>query len=144
MPSDIARIGRMSRMFAMLVPFTLLACSSQKPKPAEPSPGVANAQIYSCFTFAMKASTGGTSATQNACMRTVECEDYRSEVITADGVADISECAGVASLFCFHHAASEKVPAGADVCQPSLDECQAERSKVVAAGTPVDTDCAPR
>jgi hypothetical protein len=132
-------------MLTALALLGLSACSSPKPRPVEPaSGGVANARIYSCFTFATKAATGETPAKQNACMRTAECEEYRSQVITAEGVGDIGECAGVEALFCFHHAATEKVPGGADVCQPSLNECQAERSKVVAAGTPVDTECAPR
>lgn len=130
-------------MLPVIALFAAAACSSQKPKPAEPT-GVANAKIYSCFTFATKASTGAAPAKQNACMRSVECNEYRSQVITTDGVADISECAAVDALFCFHHAATDTVPGGADVCQPSEAECQSARTQAVSAGTPVDSECAQR
>jgi hypothetical protein len=137
------RVTSSVRVLGLATLVTLVGCSSQKPKPAEPT-GVANAKIYSCFTFATKASTGSTPAKQNACMRTVECEEYRSQVITTDGVADIGECAAVDALFCFHHAKTDKIPDGADVCQPSVAECQTARSEAAAAGTPVDSECAPR
>lgn len=128
-----------------VVLFTLLVagCWRSKPPPAPPTPAVTDAALYSCFAFAMKASTGEAQR-KSACMRTDECEDYRTQVTSVGGVSEVGACGTVAALWCFHHAATESVPDGADVCQPTLEDCRKMQAEVGAAGTPIDRECAQR
>lgn len=130
-------------MRVVLFAFLVAGCWRSTPPPAPQTTQATNAELYSCFAFAMKASTGEPQR-KSACMKTQECEDYRTQVTSVGGVSEVGACGTVPALWCFHHAATEKVPEGADVCQPTLEDCQTMRAEVGGAGTPIDRECAQR
>jgi hypothetical protein len=77
-------------------------------------------------------------------MRSEECGPYLDQAKQVGGIVEVSGCASVDALWCFHQAASRTDPQGADVCQPSLESCKSERALLVKSGTSVDTECGPR
>ena len=74
-------------------------------------------------------------------MRSDDCGPYLDQMKTVPGIRDVTGCASVPAVFCFHQVATKEEPEGLDVCQPTLDECKSERTDVVKAKMSVDTDC---
>ena len=124
---------------------TPTAGPSAAPSVPPPAPVAAPAArpkrpAYSCFTYSQRNST----AKRTACMRTEECGPYLDQAKQVGGIIEVTGCAPVDALWCFHQAPSKTDPQGADVCQPSMDACKSERVLLVRSGTSVDSDCAPR
>lgn len=95
---------------------------------------------YSCFSYVSKNST----VTRHACMRTEDCGPYLDQAKSVGGIRELTGCANVATVYCFHQVGSADEPDGLDVCQPTLDECRTARADVVRAKMSVDSDCAQR
>jgi hypothetical protein len=95
---------------------------------------------YSCFDYKSR----NTTDVRHACMATSECDPYRDQAMQVGGLVDVTGCASVSSIYCFHQPASKTDPEGLDVCQPSMDSCKSERALLVKKGTSVDTDCTSR
>lgn len=101
------------------------------------TPAKAGNPIYSCFSYTNKA-----SPTQRfACMRTADCAPYLEQAKQVAGLKEVTGCASVESVWCFHTAPSKVEPDGADVCQPTSDGCKSERASTVRSGGSVDSDC---
>jgi hypothetical protein len=77
-------------------------------------------------------------------MRTEDCGPYLDQAKSVGGIRELTGCANVATVYCFHQVGSADEPDGLDVCQPTLDECKTARTDVVRAKMSVDTDCAQR
>ena len=77
-------------------------------------------------------------------MRTEDCGPYLEQTKSVPGIRDVSGCANVPAVYCFHQVATKDEPEGLDVCQPTLDDCKTARSDAVRAKLSVDTDCAQR
>jgi hypothetical protein len=92
---------------------------------------------YSCFSYQSK----NTTKTRYACMRAADCGPYLEQAKQVAGLKEITGCATVESVWCFHAAPSKAEPEGADVCQPTSEGCATERASVVKSGTSVDSDC---
>src|SRR5215813_6382575 len=86
-------------------------------KPTGPKPQ------YSCFAYASKNS----AMKRHACARSDDCGGYLDQAKNVPGLKDFTTCEVVASVFCFHQAATADDPDGEDICQPTLDECKAGR-----------------
>jgi hypothetical protein len=106
---------------------------------AKPTPKGTKAQ-YSCFSYV----TGNNKTPRHACMRSDECGPYLDQAKSVGGIRELSGCANVASVYCFHQVATKEEPDGLDVCQATLDECKTARTDVVKAKMSVDSDCAQR
>ena len=121
-------------------PVTVITTSSgavhggSKPTPTAQKP------YYSCFSYTAKNST----QKRNACMRTEDCGPYLEQAKSVAGIRELTGCASVQTVFCFHQVGTKDDPEGLDVCQPTLDQCKAARADVVKAKMSVDTDCAQR
>lgn len=96
------------------------------------------ASSYSCFNY----SSGGTQ--RYGCSRTADCSDYLEQARAVGGLQNLSGCATVEAVFCFHHAPSAADAEGSDVCQPTMEACASERAALVRAGQSADSDCARR
>jgi hypothetical protein len=94
---------------------------------------------YSCFSYV----TGNSKSPRHACMRTDECAPYLEQAKTVGGIRELSACANVATVFCFHQVSNDE-PDGLEVCQPTLDECKTARADVARAKMSVDSDCVQR
>jgi hypothetical protein len=94
---------------------------------------------YSCFSY-----VSGDNKKHSACMRTDDCGPYLEQTKSVKGIRDVSGCASVATVYCFHQPPSKDDPDGLEVCQPTLDECKVARTDVVKAKMSVDSDCAQR
>jgi len=105
-----------------------------KPQPTGAKP------YYSCFQYVAKNST----AKRHACMRTEDCGPYLEQAKSVAGIRELSGCASVQTVFCFHQVGTKDDPEGLDVCQPTLDECKNARADIVKAKMSVDTDCGQR
>jgi hypothetical protein len=77
-------------------------------------------------------------------MRSEDCGPYLEQAKTVGGIRDVSGCANVATVYCFHQVATNDDPEGLDVCQPTPDECKAARVDVIKAKMSVDSDCGQR
>jgi hypothetical protein len=110
------------------------------PAGAAPTSSSTGGGHYSCFSYVSKNST----VTRHACMRTEDCTSYLDQAKSVGGIRELSGCANVTAVYCFHQVASADEPEGLDVCQPSLDECRTARADVVRAKMSVDSDCAQR
>lgn len=111
------------------------------PAGAAPTPSASTGGgHYSCFSYVSKNST----VTRHACMRTEDCTSYLDQAKSVGGIRELSGCANVTAVYCFHQVASADEPEGLDVCQPTLDECRTARADVVRAKMSVDSDCAQR
>lgn len=93
------------------------------------------ASSYSCFNY----TSGGTK--RYACSRTAECDDYLEQARAVGGLQNLSACAKVEAVYCFHAKTDAE---GSDVCQPTLELCASERAALVRAKQPVESDCATR
>lgn len=111
------------------------AAATRPPAPVLPA---ARGSQYSCFSYVSKNST----QQRHACMRSDDCGPYLEQARSLGGIRELSGCATVPSVYCFHQAATQDEPDGLEVCQPTLDECKAARADVVRAKMPVDSDCA--
>jgi hypothetical protein len=95
---------------------------------------------YSCFSYV----TGNSKTPRHACMRSDDCGPYLEQAKSVGGIRELSGCANVATVYCFHEVATKDEPEGLDVCQPTLDECKAARTDVIKAKMSVDGDCGQR
>lgn len=95
---------------------------------------------YSCFSYVSKNST----VTRHACMLSEDCGPYLEQAKSVGGIRELSGCANVPTVYCFHQVGSADEPDGLEVCQPTLDECKTARADVVRAKMSVDSDCAQR
>ena len=93
------------------------------------------AAIYSCFSY-----TSGRTK-HYGCALTSECDDYVEQARAIGGLRDLSGCATVDAVICFHQAPSSTDPDGSDICQPTMEACASERAR---AGKSADSDCAKR
>jgi len=107
---------------------------------AVPTAAPGKAGRYSCFSYL----TGNSTVKRHACMRTDDCGPYLEQAKGVGGIRDVSGCANVAAVYCFHQVPTKDDPEGLDVCQPTLDECKTARSDAVKAKMSVDTDCTQR
>lgn len=108
---------------------------------AQPAVGQSGSKpsLYSCFSY-----TGGNTTTQrHNCMRTLDCPDMLEQAKQVKGVRDLTGCAPVTSVWCFHQVVQGDSE-GVDVCQPTVEDCTATRAAVVKAKESVDTECAAR
>jgi hypothetical protein len=111
-------------------------------KPSQTSGGSAAASgkpLYSCFSYV----AAGSNTKRTNCMRTDDCPAYVEQAKSIKGIRDLTGCASVATVWCFHQVVKDD-PIGVDVCQPSVDECKTSRTGAVKARESVDTDCAQR
>ena len=99
---------------------------------------VASKPQYSCFSYAAQHST----ARRHACSRVDECPDYLEQAKSILGLTSFTTCENVATVFCFHQAATQDDADGQDICQPTLDECKTGRADVIKVKMAVDSECA--
>ena len=102
-------------------------------------PAASTKSSYSCFSY-----VSGDNKKHSACMRTDDCGPYLEQTKSVKGIRDVSGCASVATVYCFHQPPSKDDPDGLEVCQPTLDECKVARTDVVKAKMSVDSDCGQR
>jgi len=104
-------------------------------------PAATGKSSYSCFSYV----TGNfKTPPRHACMRTDDCGPYLEQAKSVGGIREVTGCANVPAVYCFHQVASKDEPEGLDVCQPTLDECKTARADVVKAKMSVDSDCGQR
>jgi hypothetical protein len=111
-------------------------------KPSQTAGGSAAAggkPLYSCFTYV----AAGSNTKRTNCMRTDDCPAYVEQAKSIKGIRDLTGCASVATVWCFHQVVKDD-PIGVDVCQPTADECKTSRTAAVKARESVDTDCTQR
>jgi hypothetical protein len=95
--------------------------------------------LYSCFSYVAV----NTTTKRHTCMRTADCPSYVEQARSIKGLRELTGCESMASVWCFHQLAKDE-PEGVDVCQPTLDDCNAARAAAVKAKESVDTPCAQR
>jgi hypothetical protein len=92
---------------------------------------------YSCFQYT-------TDKRRSACTRSDDCPPYLEQIKSVSGVRDVTGCATVPQVHCFHQPPSAEEPDGQEVCQPTLAECTASRTDVIKAKMSVDSECQQR
>lgn len=116
------------------------ATSASSPQAAPTAQVDATKPGYSCFSYVSTNST----QTRHACMRSDDCAPYLEQAKSVGGIRELSGCAAVPSVYCFHQVATADEPDGLEVCQPTLEECKVARADIVRAKMSVDSDCAQR
>lgn len=104
-----------------------------------PSQVAAKKPLYSCFSYIAV----NTTTKRHNCMRSADCPDLLDQAKAIKGIRELSGCASVESVWCFHQVVKGD-PEGVDVCQPTQADCTATRTAAVKAKESVDTECAPR
>ena len=115
-------------------PATIVTTTASKP----PAPPAGKQPSYSCFTYV----AGNTTAKRHACTRTEDCVPYLEQAQALGGFRELSGCANVPTVHCFHVVATRDEPDGLDMCQPTLDACKTARAEAVKAKISVETECA--
>jgi hypothetical protein len=118
---------------------TTASATTPLPPGSKPTP-MGRKPYYSCFEYVAKNS----AVKRHACMRSEDCAPYLEQAKSLSGIREITGCASMQTVYCFHQVGTQDDPEGLDVCQPTLDECKSARTDVVKAKMSVDTDCAQR
>jgi hypothetical protein len=92
-------------------------------------------QLYSCFSYV----AASTTTKRHNCMRTPDCPDLLEQAKGIKGIRDLTGCASVDSVWCFHQVVKGDAE-GVDVCQPTQATCAAARSSAVKSKESVDTE----
>jgi hypothetical protein len=139
-PAEEPASGSPARSQPAATPAATPAAATLPAGTTSTAPTSAGGGRYSCFSYVSKNST----VTRHACMRTEDCGPYLDQAKSVGGIRELTGCANVATVYCFHQVGSADEPDGLDVCQPTLDECKTARTDVVRAKMSVDSDCAQR
>lgn len=139
-PADEPASGSQARSEPAATPAATPAAATLPAGTTSTAPTSTGGGRYSCFSYVSKNST----VTRHACMRTEDCGPYLDQAKSVGGIRELTGCANVATVYCFHQVGSADEPDGLDVCQPTLDECKTARTDVVRAKMSVDSDCAQR
>jgi hypothetical protein len=116
-------------------PATIVTTTASKP-PAQPA---GKQPSYSCFTYV----AGNTTIKRHACTRSEDCVPYLEQAKALGGFRELSDCANVPAVHCFHVVMTKDEPDGQDVCQPTLHACKTARAEALKTKASVHTDCGP-
>src|SRR5688500_5866363 len=94
-------------------PATAVTTTTTTTRPSAPA---GTKLSYSCFTYV----AGNTTIKRHACMRTEDCVPYLDQARALGGFRELSGCANVPTVHCFHIVATKDEPDGLDMCQPTL------------------------